>query len=119
MNPIFLVAAIGLAAPAQTIDLDHPGALEALKASNPETYRRVAGVIDASYAMSCHVPEFRSFIRTKYEAAAHLCGPIVKTSYPPQRRLMFQIGDTRYSKTVQFEVKDFAPGTPGQVVPVK
>jgi len=118
MNPVLLVAAIGLAVPAHTVDLDHPGALEALKASSPDTYKRVAGVIDASYSMSCHVPEFRSFIRTKYDAAAHLCGPIVKTSYPPQRRLMFQIGDTRYSKTVQFEVKDIAPDVPGRTVPL-
>jgi hypothetical protein len=87
------------------VDLDQPGALESLKASNPDRYRQVAGVINASYDMSCGVPEFDRFIKAKFEAKVAFCGALVKTSYPPQRMLHFLIGDTMYWKTVYFDVK--------------
>lgn len=116
MNAVVLLA-IALNVPTEVVNLDHPGAMEALKAANPDRHRRVEGVIQAAYSMNCGVPEFERFLRTKYEATRPICGPIVKTSYPPQRVLHFQIGDTSYSKTVYFEVK--RPETPGRVVPVK
>jgi hypothetical protein len=88
----------------QFVDLDRPGALEALKASNPDRYRQVAGVINASYDMACNVPDFDRFIKTKYEATIAFCGALVKTSYPPQRMLQFLVGDTMYARTVYFDV---------------
>lgn len=104
MNALAILA-VALNVPTQVVNLDQPGAMEALKAANPDRHKRVEGVIQAAYSMNCGVPEFEQFLRAKYEATKPVCGPIVKTSYPPQRILHFQIGETSYSKTVQFEVK--------------
>lgn len=85
------------------VDLDQPGALEALKAQNADHYRRAVGIINASYDMSCQVPEFDRFIRTRFEATKTACGALVKTSLPPQRLLSFRLDGTTYSKTVYFD----------------
>ena len=87
----------------QYVDLNRPGALEALKASDPDRFRQVAGVLHAAYDMSCDVPAFDRLIRTNFEALKTMCGPLVKTSLPPKRELEFFIGTTLYSKTIDFK----------------
>ena len=85
------------------VDLDSPGALDMLKLSNPEHYPRVAGVLNASYDMSCDVPAFDTLIQTKFAARKAACGPLIKTSLPAKRQLSFLIDRTIYSKTVYFK----------------
>ena len=103
-----LIAIVATAATASltlhAVDLDRPGALETLKASNADHYRRAVGIINASYGKSCQVPEFDRYIRAKFDAKTAACGALVKTSYPPQRQLSFVLDGTVYSKTVYFEV---------------
>ena len=101
------------------VDLDRPGAMDALKASNPEHYRRAQGVIDTAYFKGCHVPEFERMLRTQFDASRPYCGPVVKTSYPPQRTIRFHIDGVAYSKTIQFQVMRVAPDAPGSLIPAK
>ena len=101
----------------QGVNLDQPGALEALQRSNADHYRRAVGIINASYDMSCQVPEFDRYIRARFDAIAAACGALVKTSYPPQRVLSFLIDRTMYSRTVYFKVD--AAIRPAELTPVK
>jgi len=104
MNALPLLAAIvTMDVHAAAMDLDRPGALDALKAANPDHYRRAIGIIDASFEMSCQVPEFDRFIRARYEATRTACGALVKTSLPPQRLLSFRLDGVDYSKTAYFD----------------
>ena len=104
MNALpILAAVVTAAAHAGMVDLDQPGALDTLKASNPDHYRRAVGIIDASYEMPCEVPAFDRFIRTRFDATRAACGALVKTSLPPQRLLSFRLDGTTYSRTVYFD----------------
>ena len=102
MNAIVIFAAAATITLHGQVDLDRPGALDTLKAQNADHYRRAVGIINASYDMSCQVPEFDRFIRTQFEATKTACGALVKTSLPPQRLLSFRLDGTLYSKTVFF-----------------
>ncbi len=106
-------------ATAPEVDLDRPGAMDALKTSNPEHYRRAQGVIDVAYHKGCHVPEFERFLRAQFDASRPYCGPIVKTSYPPQRMIRFHIDGVAYSKTIQFQVMQATPDMPARRIPLK
>ena len=104
MNAIAILAgAATVALQSAAVDLDRPGALDALKVANPDHYRRAVGIIDASYEMSCQVPAFDRFIRARFEATRTACGALVKTSLPPQRLLSFRLDGTTYSRTVYFD----------------
>jgi len=104
---------------APEVDLDRPGAMDALKASNPEHFRRAQGVLDVAYHKGCHVPEFERFLHAQFDAARPYCGPLVKTSYPPQRMIRFHIDGVAYSKTIQFQVMPVAPDDPGRAFKLK
>jgi len=76
-------------------------------------------VLDVAYHKGCHVPEFERFLHLQFDAARPYCGPVVKTSYPPQRMIRFHIDGIAYSKTIQFQVMPVAPDVPGRAFKVK
>ena len=82
-----------------SISLDRPGAMEALKAANPDHYRRAVGILRVASDMPCEgVPRV---IQADFNAALAQCeGATIRTSYPAQRDVAFVLDGTRYTKRV-------------------
>ncbi len=92
------VAAAGDAAPGRTINLNKPGALEALQHSNPTHYEKVRKIMEGLFQQpDTAVPRW---IRTNFDARDVSYAPILLTSDPPKRRLSFALDDTRYEAVV-------------------
>ncbi|SRR5258708_6132778 len=99
------------ATPAKTVvDLDRPGAMDALEQANPEHFRRVSGVIDLASEMPCFTPQFAKLSWAKFDAESAGCGVMLLTSYPAKRQLSFTIEDTTYNSIVTIKNKErFVP----------
>src|SRR5258707_9785374 len=109
MRPLALVllpcaASAYAATPARTVvDLDRPGAMDALEQANPEHFRRVSGVIDLASEMPCFTPQFAKLSWAKFDAESAGCGVMLLTSYPAKRQLSFAIEETLYRSTVSIK----------------
>ena len=78
----------------QTVDLDKPGALQALQHSNPAHYEKVRQIVSGvAHQQDVKVP---GWMRANFNAQDVTYAPIEMTSYPPKRRLAFALDDTRY-----------------------
>ena len=78
--------------------LDHPGVLDGIERENPDHYRRITGIIEAS-GEACRRDEVGEQLRVKYEAVKATCGALLKTSHPAKFTLAFQLDDTHYLVT--------------------
>ena len=88
------VAAAGDMTLRQTVDLDKPGALQALQQSNPAHFEKVRQIVSGvAHQQDVKVPRW---MRTNFNAQDVTYAPIEMTSYPPKRRLAFALDDTRY-----------------------
>src|SRR5438046_10149030 len=88
------VAAAGDATPRRAIDLNAPGALEALQRSNPTHYEKVRKILEGVLQRpDTDVPRW---IQTNFAAHDVSYVPVVLTSHPPQRRLTFALDARRY-----------------------
>jgi len=88
------MAAAGDLTLSRVVDLDKPGALEALQQLNPTHYEKirqiVAGVVQQSDAA------VSGWMLANFNARGVNYAPIEMTSYPSKRRLSFALDDTRY-----------------------
>jgi hypothetical protein len=86
-------------APANGVRLDAPGALEALRAANPEHYARAVGILRVAAEMPCEgLPRV---IQADFQAALAQCrGALLLTSWPAQRDVSFVLGDTLYAARI-------------------
>ena len=92
------VAAAGDATPRRAIDLNEPGALEALQRSNPTHYEKVRQILEGVLQRpDTDVPRW---IQTNFAAHDVSYVPVVLTSHPPKRRLSFALDATRYEAVV-------------------
>ena len=92
------VAAAGDATPRRAIDLNAPGALEALQRSNPTHYETVRKILEGVLQRpDTDVPRW---IQTSFAARDVSYVPVVLTSHPPKRRLSFALDATRYEAVV-------------------
>jgi hypothetical protein len=96
-------AAFALPAAAQStvpnvVFLDRPGVLAQIERENPDHFRRITGIIEAS-AQACRRDEIGEQLRVKYEAVKTSCGALIKTSYPAKFTLGFELDQTRYVVT--------------------
>jgi hypothetical protein len=81
------------------VDLDRPGALEAIERGNPALYERIRGVLDAAQAKPCET--LPQMLKTQFQATLGMCSNYaILTSFPPKRRISFVIDDTGYSSNV-------------------
>ena len=89
------VAAVGDVAPRQSVDLDKPGALEALQRSNPRHFETVRQIMSGvAQQADADVP---GWMLTNFNARAVRYAPN-EVSYP-KRHLWFVLDDTLYSVT--------------------
>jgi hypothetical protein len=87
--------------PGRQVNLNAPGAMETLEATNPAHYLRirqiVAGLSEREFDA---VPRW---IRTTFDAKDVSYSELLLVSLPPQRRLSFTLDDTHYGATVTLE----------------
>jgi hypothetical protein len=77
-----------------TVDLDQPGALQALERTNPAHYAKVRLILQGvSRNPDSDVPRW---VRAGFDARDVEYLPVVLTSHPAKRRLSFALDDTRY-----------------------
>jgi len=80
------------------IDLDRPGALEALQRSTPAHYAKVRQIMDGVARRSdAEVPRW---MQASFNAHDVTYAAIVLTSHPPKRHLSFALDTTRYEAIV-------------------
>ena len=89
------VATAGDVAPRQFIDLDQPGAFEALRQSTPTHFEMVRQIMSGVTQMAA--TDVPGWIVTNFHARDVRYAPTEK-SYP-KRRLSFVLDDTRYAVT--------------------
>ena len=94
-----------VAAPVQSphseVNLDRPGALEAIEQSNPAHYAKILVIMRVAQMEPCkHVP---TILKTKEGIGVDdvRCDSFVLlTSYPPKRHMTFVLDDVRYTSNV-------------------
>ena len=108
MTKVFAVLALALTASSgawaaapkagPVIDLDRPGALEALQRSNPAHYAKVRQIMDGVVRRpDAEVPRW---MQASFNAHDVSYAPIVLTSHPPKRHLSFALDSTHYEAIV-------------------
>ena len=94
----------------QTVDLDKPGALEALQQSNPTHFDKVCQIMSGvARQPDVKVP---GWMLANFNARDVSYAPIEMTSFPPKRRLSFALDNTRYMVVVTL-TRD------GKVIPLR
>ena len=95
---------------ALAIDLDRPGAMEALARDNPAHYAKVEKILsEAPYRPFGSVA---GWIRTEFQARDVDTSHLLKTTYPAQTRLSFVLDDKHYTKLIRIDA-------PARVTPAK
>jgi hypothetical protein len=95
----------------QAVNLDTPGAMDALARDNPAHSAKIRQIMDGlQERRDVEVP---AWIRTSFDAQEVLYTPMVRTSYPPKKRLSFTLDGIHYSATITLK------NTPPVRVPVK
>jgi hypothetical protein len=97
-----LSVAIGQnAKPTRDINLNAPGAMEKVQASNPQHYKKIQSILDG---IDKHSPgDARRWIQTTYNAKDVGYSFTVLTTSPGQRQLSFTLDKTRYRAVVTLE----------------
>ena len=81
------------------VDLDRPGALDAIAKSNPATYLKISNILDTAAVQSCeHLPKILSVTHGVSDTKCH--SMLLMASYPPNRQLVFSLDDTTYMSNV-------------------
>ena len=95
----------------RAVDLNEPGALEALQNSNPTHYEKIRRILEGVLKRSdAGVPRW---MPATFNARDVTYVPIVLTSHPAKRRLSFSLDATRY------EVIVVLTNVRGDIVPAK
>lgn len=82
----------------RTVDLDAPGAIDGVRASNPAHFEKIMKIIGGVvHQADSAVP---GWLRVNFDARDVAYRPVVMTSHPPKRRLAFALDDTRYEVVV-------------------
>lgn len=89
--------------PTSRVDLDRPGAMEAVQRDQPEHYRRITEILSVASEVPCQTEQFGRVVEAKYDVRDGHCGLLLKTSYPAKRVLSFTLGTTRYSTVVTMQ----------------
>jgi hypothetical protein len=93
---LLVVAAVQAASPERrVVNLDKPGALDAIASENPEHYQKIMGILRVSQVEACET--LPRTLKVQFDADAASCRAYeLLTSQPPKRHLRFRLGDTDY-----------------------
>ena len=101
MKTLLAVVALVFAGSALAIDLDQPGAFEALARENPAHYAKVEKIL--SEAPQRPFASVRGWIRTEFDAKDVDTSYLLKTSYPALARLTFMLDERQYTKIIRID----------------
>jgi hypothetical protein len=87
----------------EPIDLNQPGVLEGLKASDPERYDQVSRILQVAERNSCNYVGPQLFKAAGIDVQEAKCMATLLTSYPAKRQMGFAIGDTHYVALVTMQ----------------
>ncbi len=97
-----LVGAAGFVfAGERRIDLDRPGALEALERDNPAHFAKVQKILQE--APRRPLSSVQGWIRTEFDARDVAAPYILRTSYPAQANLSFVLDEVRYHAVIRID----------------
>ena len=85
-------------AQSRIVDLDVPGALDALARDKPQHYGKVLEIM--AEVQRQPDSEVARWMRTRFDARDVAYGPLWLVTDPPKRRLSFTIDEMRYRSTV-------------------
>ena len=109
----FVLATLGTQAAAEEryVDLNRPGALDAIARDNPAHYRQILEITRVASEVSCET----ALKMLPVPAASRLeCVAIaLMTSDPPKRRVNFELDSIRYRMVVTLKTQ------PGELIPLK
>ncbi len=86
------------AAAGPRVDLNAPGALRQLRQDNPADYAKVTRIL--AEVQDRPTQDVPIWMATRFDAKQISYRDFLLTSYPPQKRLSFSLGDTHYFGTV-------------------
>lgn len=114
MKSLFLAVAILAAASAVAapVDLDAPGVLDQLKASQPKHFEAVTEILRTAERLPCKDREIRA-LKARFDVRELECYATIMTSYPPKRRVSFSYDGTAYVAVVTLR------GTEARVTPAR
>ena len=93
------------------VDLNAPGALEAVARSNPDHYDKIRRILEGILRRpEASVPRW---IEVNFDGRDVSYLPIVLTSHPPKRRLSFALDTTRYEAIIVLT------NVRGEIVPLR
>jgi hypothetical protein len=96
--------------PVRTINLDAPGALDAVAAANPRHYRKLVEILRVSGRIDCIAMPARLYVR--FGATGSCTAPnLLMTSFPAKRHVRLQLDDIAYEANVVIR------GSPGELIP--
>ena len=100
LAPLALATLLVPLAAAAVVDLNRPGALDAIRDQDPRQHERIEGILRAAERLPCHTPAFERAMKASHEAEAARCSVLLKTSYPAKRHLSFTLDRVQYVATV-------------------
>ena len=95
---LIFAAAAELALAAQTVDLNAPGALEAVRAESPWQHAKIVAILAGVQARPSS--DVRTWMRTQFDASDVVATPLWHASDPPKMKLSFTLDRTRYTAMV-------------------
>jgi hypothetical protein len=95
----FLLVTGGSFALDRPIDLDAPGVLERMKETEPKRFEVVTEALRVAAKTPCRKAEVE-MLKTRFDIDGLNCTPILQTSNPPKRRVVFSLKDTHYVAVV-------------------
>jgi hypothetical protein len=98
-----LAAAAQAQGTAATVDLNRPGALDALKASDPGRYDQVSRILQVAERTSCRYVGPEIFKAAGLDVQQASCGMTLLTSLPAKRYIHFTLDATRYTAIVSMQ----------------
>lgn len=107
MKPWLLASLIALALPCaaaeRIVDLNRPGALEALEQANPAHFSKVQRILREAPRLP--LASLPGWVRTQFDAREVSLPYVLRTSYPAQANLSFVLDDTRYSAVIRVDAE--------------
>ena len=117
MKPIAIVAMLAVMASASAtgtrfapIDLNRPGAMEQLRSERPAHYEAISAVLRVVERLPCRDREIQS-LSARFDIRDLACYAALMTSYPPKRRVSFELEGSSYVVVVTMK------GTEGELTP--
>jgi hypothetical protein len=100
-----VAAAATCGAAPREVDLNAPGALEALQRQDPAAYAKVQAILAG--VLKHQDQEVPHWIQTAYDGHDVAYRPFLLVTFPAKRRLGFTLGDTRYDATIVLDASQF------------